>query len=248
MSRPRRTSPSRQRTQHELLNVPDSAIVGERWDSSGDGVVVDGTGKSSDGSPPRRSIRAMHPRAHSPRTSGGAAMQMRLIDRGFTQAELDMNKMADTDPANRMYDDRGFPIGDTLGSDRVKRVRDPDDYPKQYSVEVSGRLDNASGNLCAMAILLLRPCTVLNTGEKFLFRGDWLFQPSSRSQTVRVPDDHYMWFGWWSQQSISAPTTPLEFRANYGGKNFSDGCQWGHRGSSTTRGGGRAICDLSAPR
>ena len=55
----------------------------------------------------------------------------------------------------------------------------------------------------------------MNTGEDFRFDGDWLFQPSSSSQRVRVPDAHYMWFGWWSQQPLTNPAIAIPANFKY---------------------------------
>ena len=193
-------------------------IVERDGDTISGGVVVDSTGKVV-GWIPAGTLN-MHDASASafPRTSG-APMQIRLIDRGeFTQAELDEHKMAERDRApadDDVYDSRGFPVDPDY--DRAKRARDEERYPEHYSVEVSGSLDNASGRFVCGGNDPAAECTVQNTGEAFDFSPNWRFQPSSSSQRVRVPDAHYMWFGWWSQQPISDPDGEFAYRANHGG-------------------------------
>ena len=195
------------------LNVANDLVTRDGMSTP---VVVDGTGKVV-GWIPAGTLN-MHDASASafPRTSG-VQMQIRLIDRGFfTRAELEANNLI-PDPDNMMYDSRGYPIGTTADNEQEKRSRDGVRYPEQYSVEVSGSLDNASGTFVCGGAMSTAVCTVQNKGEGFFFSGNWLFQPSSSSRRVRVSDEHYMWFGWWSQRPISDLDGEFEYRANHGG-------------------------------
>ena len=106
-----------------------------------------------------------------------------------------------------------------------ERVRDPERYPLQYSVDVSGTLGEASGTFrCESASVV--PCTVQNTGGHFNFVGPWTFRPSSATSGVRVADTEHMWFGWWARQTVEHeegnpedvhPTDDWVFGVGHGG-------------------------------
>ena len=204
----------------------NNEIVMRDWTEITDGKVVDSTGKVIGWIPVATlNHERRDPYASAfPRTSAsGRPMQIKLTDRGeYTDRAIlaenikmdkdarDLAEAAMTEYTN-VYDSRGYTIG------RAQRIRDPVRYPEEYSVEVSGRLDNAGGKFVCGGDAPDTTCTVQNTGAGFFFVGDWRFQPSSSSRRVRVPDEHYMWFGWWSQRPISDPDGPFAFRANHGG-------------------------------
>ncbi len=132
-----------------------------------------------------------------PRTSA-VAQQFDLVDRGPTQAEIDAD-----------------PNDDITGTGR-----DTDRHPDQYSVEVSGTLQGASGRFRCGGNADAT-CTVQNRGDTFNFGGTWVFIPSSGTTKVLVPDAQYMWFGWWARHTPGGDPT-WAFQAKHGGEVTSD--------------------------
>ena len=66
----------------------------------------------------------------------------------------------------------------------------------------SGTFDGASGEFRCIGTGD-NACTVQYTGENYLLgAGEWTFRTSKNSK-VTVPDDQYMYFGWWRRQTIS---------------------------------------------
>ena len=183
-----------------------------------------------------------------------APMQFRLIDRGqFTQAELNEQQLdgrrRGPEPADRVYDSRGFP----RDGSRQKRVRVEERYPEPYSVEVSGRLDNASGKFVCGGDTPTAVCTVQNTGDDSSSVPNGCF---SRAAALK---------GFGSRMhttcgSVGGANNPLPIpplpcprtsntaRITRRTNGLQWWCQWGHREGHLQRGGVRAICDLPAPR
>ena len=95
-------------------------------------------------------------------------------------------------------------------------LRNVNNHPLRYTADVSGTLGGASGTYRCGSGTSAATCTVLNTGVAFTFggTGTWNFYPSSASVNVRVPDEFFMWFGWWSRQTLS--TSDFAFAANHG--------------------------------
>ena len=53
-------------------------------------------------------------------------------------------------------------------------------------------------------------------GKSFDFTGTWSFYPSRATVGVDVLDEAYMYFGWWSRQSVEDGS--WSFRAFHGGE------------------------------
>ena len=132
-----------------------------------------------------------------------------LVDRGPTQMEWD-----DARAAKKIIDDinsddndiNDEPPYDTSNPDYRLRVRDLDRYPERYSVDRRGTLGGASGTFRCEHTDKTTECTVQNRGSSFNFVGPWEFRPLSATVTVRVPDENYMWFGWWARQNPTDDT------------------------------------------
>ena len=122
-----------------------------------------------------------------PRDSSGTPRTYDYVDRGLhTTTQRDNDSVTDHDPAEH------------------GPWRDEDRYPHRYNVEISGTLGGASGRFLCSADAITTPCTVQRVGDNLLFGGPtgaWTFRPSSANAGVRVPDEHFMYFGWWSQQT-----------------------------------------------
>lgn len=101
-------------------------------------------------------------------------------------------------------------------------IRDEKRYPRRYVHEFGGTLGGASGSYHCQSVDGTTSCTVLNTGAAFTFSTGWVFYPSSAATGVRVPDDFFMWFGWWSEQTLSNET--FDFQANHGCGNSTTNC------------------------
>ena len=121
--------------------------------------------------------------------SSGLAMTYTLIDRGFhTQMSFDLLPVAD----QQAYRAAGG------------RIRNPMVDPQQFEYEAGGTLGGASGTYrCAHN--LLPTCSVQNTGNALVFVGPWTFRPSSAGSRVRIEDEAYMYFGWWSRHATATP-------------------------------------------
>ncbi len=95
-------------------------------------------------------------------------------------------------------------------------VRNTERYPQQYSVDVRGSLQGASGTFrCSSATDGGDACTVQNRGGTPHFAGPWRFLPTSATVSVQVPDGQYMWFGWWSRETL--PGGAFAFNTDHGG-------------------------------
>ena len=155
-----------------------------------------------------------------PRTSGGPVSRTR-VDRGITKAEFDAqvadgaNGITDTNMNSRIdvdeLPDDTASILSTLGITqqellqyvrRSRSFRNTDRYPLRWNYEARGTLGGASGMYRCVS-QMSGACTVQNSGSHFVFSGPWSFQPSSAAQGVRVEDDVYMYFGWWSRQATA---------------------------------------------
>ena len=105
--------------------------------------------------------------------------------------------------------------------------RDESDFPQRYAYTTGGTLQGAGGTYRCDGDAVTATCTVQNRGGSFQFVGDWDFIPSSGTVTIVVPDAHYMWFGWWAQQTIEHTVAPdgehttdiWDFEAEHGGTN-----------------------------
>ena len=98
--------------------------------------------------------------------------------------------------------------------------RDEDRHPYRYSVEFRGTLGGASGTYRCGGAAATAICTVdFRGGKSYNFGGTgsaWSFGPSSATVGVDVLDEAYMYFGWWSRQSVENGS--WSFRAFHGGK------------------------------
>ena len=85
--------------------------------------------------------------------------------------------------------------------------RDTDRHPFRYSVEVGGTLGGASGTYrCGGADSNVTCDVDFRGGKSFDFSGTgstWSFYPRSATVGVDVLDEAYMYFGWWSRQSVA---------------------------------------------
>ena len=110
-------------------------------------------------------------------------------------------------------------------------IRNPMVDPQRYEFERSGTLGGASGTYrCASDTL--ETCSVQNTGNTLVFVGPWTFRPSSASSRVRIADEAYMYFGWWSRHATETPA--WSFHTFHGGHPV--GNIDGVTGSATYRG------------
>ena len=98
-------------------------------------------------------------------------------------------------------------------------VRNINRHPYRWSAEAGGALGGASGRFrcgeTGEASTSSTSCTVQNTGGGFVFDGPWSFVPSSGTVGVRVQDSQYMWFGWWSRETL--PGGAFSFDTDHGG-------------------------------
>ena len=132
-----------------------------------------------------------------------------LVDRGPDMMEKDAalaEKMRIDDLNRDEFEDNDVDPYNTRDPDYRLRVRDEDRYPERYSVDIRGTLGGASGTFRCESMSNTTACTVQNRGSSFNFVGPWEFQPSSATTTVRVPDENYMWFGWWARQNPTDDT------------------------------------------
>ena len=116
--------------------------------------------------------------------SSRLAMTYTLIDRGqYTTVDRDMGRVP---PEYR------GPIRNLMVD------------PQRYEFERSGTLGGANGTY-RCADNTLPTCSVQNTGNHLVFQGPWTFRPSSASSRVRIEDEAYMYFGWWSRHATATP-------------------------------------------
>ena len=125
-----------------------------------------------------------------PRDSSGIPRTYKLEDRGrYTFEQRDGNS-----PPTRETAD---------GSWRNENL-----HPLRWNAEVSGALGGANGKFYCSAgdvtdTTTSATCTVQRVGDNLLFGGTdstWTFVPSSASAGVRVADEQFMYFGYWSEQ------------------------------------------------
>ena len=147
-----------------------------------------------------------------PRTSGPAE-DYTLVDRG---PDDDTN------------------INDMAHEDYRLRPRDQDRHPDRWSIELSGTLQGASGKFRCGGTDSAADCEIQQTGPgNFRFVGTWKFFPSGPTAKVQVPDAEYMWFGWWTRETVATGT--FQVFANYGGTNAPTDFS-GATGTATYRG------------
>ena len=100
---------------------------------------------------------------------------------------------------------------------RGASFRNTKSYPQRYEYETRGSLGGASGTFRCGGDTQVT-CSVKRTGSELEFPapglGTWTFRPSSASESVRVEDSEYMYFGWWSRQNTG--TGSWEFKAFHG--------------------------------
>lgn len=132
-----------------------------------------------------------------PRVSG-TPQQLKLVDRGPTQAEIDAD-----------------PNDDITGTGR-----DEQRFPSRWMVEASGTLQGASGRFRCGGADNTAVCTVQNRGGSFHFSTGWQFVPSSGTVKILVNDSEFMWFGWWSRYTIQGDS--WAFEAKHGGNALTD--------------------------
>ena len=76
-------------------------------------------------------------------------------------------------------------------------------YPFRYTYTTSGTLQGASGTYRCGGATATVACTVQNSGDHFNFVGEWTFRPSNGTTDVLIDDSEFMYFGWWSRQTIA---------------------------------------------
>ena len=90
-------------------------------------------------------------------------------------------------------------------NDYSMRDDDPLTVDMKDMARFSGYFDRARGEFRCIGSGNI-PCTVQYTGENYLLgAGDWTFRTSKNSK-VTVPDEQYMYFGWWRRQTIDDGT------------------------------------------
>ena len=204
---------------NEISGVPATAVVLPFEESGSPTVVIDNEGdvvgwlKIPTGSSNAREDAAS---SAFPRSSSRLPMTYTLIDRGeFTTVQRDANDQAITEGYRGPY-------------------RNEEVDPQRYEFERSGTLGGASGTYrCANDDEAT--CSVHNTGNNLVFVGSWTFRPSSASSRVRIADEAYMYFGWWSRHATATPA--WSFYTFHGGNNGAEaGNISGVTGSATYRG------------
>ena len=160
-----------------------------------------------------------------PRDSGNPK-PFTLVDRGLTATEYTATGLA----ADGSADDDAL---ETAGITRAqynqyradRGFRDDAKFPDRYAYTTSGTLQGAGGTYrCDATTATTGGCTVQNRGGSFSFVGDWDFIPSSGTVQIVVPDAHYMWFGWWAEQTVEHTADEhtadiWAFEAAHGGTN-----------------------------
>ena len=153
-----------------------------------------------------------------PRTSG-VPVGKDLVHRGMTSTQFDEVRpdlVMDFDGDNDMdaADRNTQAFRDALETAGITRsqfnqyindrgFRDTDRYPFRYTYTTSGTLQGASGTYRCSSEMSDTDCTVQNSGDHFVFLGPWTFRPSSGTTDVVIDDSEFMYFGWWSQQTIA---------------------------------------------
>lgn len=172
-------------TAGEISGVPATDIVAPFETGAAPSVVIDQQGKVVGWLDIPDGARVDATSSAFPRTSG-LPMTYTLIDRGeWTTVQRDQ----DPSPVPENY--RG-------------PFRNPEVDPQRYEFERSGTLGGANGTFrCAAATLTT--CSVQNTGNSLVFAGPWTFRPSSAGSRVRIADEAYMYFGWWSRHATATP-------------------------------------------
>ena len=114
-------------------------------------------------------------------------------------------RISDPDRYSRLIKSSRFPTGGGRTSTIPLAIDSDDDDVDDLTARLPGSFDGASGHFqCSGGV---GECTVHYTGAQYNLGGGgvWTFQTSKNSK-VKVPDSNFMYFGWWSRESIEDGT------------------------------------------
>ena len=108
-----------------------------------------------------------------------------------------------------------FPTGGGRTSIIPLTIDSDDDDANDLTARLPGSFDGASGHFQCSGVGA--ECSVHYTGAQYNLGGDgvWTFQTSKNSK-VKVPDSNFMYFGWWSQESIEDGTLSYSVFSDHG--------------------------------
>ena len=154
-----------------------------------------------------------------PRTSS-PPVSKNLVDRGMSKMQFegavedsfDFDRDGDIDSMDLNDDglEAALVSADITRQQLVQynsgRFRDTDRYPFRYTYTTSGTLQGASGTYRCGGVAATADCKVQKSGDHFNFVGTWSFRPSSGTTDVLIADTEFMYFGWWSRQTVVGET------------------------------------------